>query len=274
VEYVGHPDFRLNRTEEELFGPEADEVRVAQWRHLPVVLAEDPSQPKARVRLTCRQEILLFKRYNYARYRLAILASVQRRDFDAHRVGRMLFWYRRLLACRGMLVDTNGALVVAMVKRTRTDSVEFGELVSEGNMVLLRAIDKFDVSRGFKFSTYACRAILRALGRLASKAAIHRRHFPTAFEPGMEPSDEPDRRRRYERDSAIEELQRMLAHNGADLTDVERTVVGARFGVYGYEQTHTLEQVSRLVSLSKERVRQLQQAALAKLRAALLSAVA
>jgi DNA-directed RNA polymerase specialized sigma subunit len=49
-----------------------------------------------------------------------------------------------------------------MAKRTRLGDVDFAEIVSEGNMALMRAVDKFNVDKGFKFSTYACRAILKA----------------------------------------------------------------------------------------------------------------
>ena len=49
----------------------------------------------------------------------------------------------------------------------RLGDVDFAEVVSEGNMALIRAVDKFNVERGFKFSTYACRAILKAFSRTA-----------------------------------------------------------------------------------------------------------
>lgn len=133
-------------------------------------------------------------------------------------------------------------------------------------MALLRAIDKFDVSRGFKFSTYACRAILKAFSRLATKTGNYRQHFPTEFVPEMERSDEDDRRHQHQRELAIEDLQRVITCNLAELSDVERRVVGARFAVDGHRQIGTLEEVGRMVGLSKERVRQVQNGALAKLR--------
>ncbi|MHC4715877.1 MAG: sigma-70 family RNA polymerase sigma factor [Planctomycetota bacterium] len=269
IDYVPHPDYRLKRTEPELFGPEAETVRVAQWRHFPEVHEEETVSPKARPQLTREQEVLLFKRYNYARYRLAILVPAQAKRFSRRRVPEMLLWYRRALRGRADLASANMALVVAMGKRTRINTVEFAELVSEGNMALLRAIDKFDVSRGYKFSTYACRAILKAFSRLATKTGNYRQHFPTEFVPEMERSDEIDRRHQHQRELAIEDLQRVISRNLADLTDVERQVVGARFAVDGHKQVGTLEEVGRMVGLSKERVRQVQNGALAKLRAVL-----
>ncbi|KPK78923.1 MAG: hypothetical protein AMJ81_14345, partial [Phycisphaerae bacterium SM23_33] len=150
----------------------------------------------------------------------------------------------------------------------------FGDLVSEGNMALLRAIDKFDVCRGFKFSTYACRAILKAFHRLATKIGTYRERFPTEYDPEMEGSDEVERRHVDQRDLAVEDVQRVLIRNVAGLSDVERAIIGARFAVDGYHQAKTLEQVGRMVGLSKERVRQVQNEALAKLRAALAEVAA
>ena len=82
-----------------------------------------------------------------------------------------------------------------MAKRTRLGDVDFAEVVSEGNMALIRAVDKFNVDKGFKFSTYACRAILKAFSRTALKSNRHRMRFPVEFEPDMEKSDWSDRKR-------------------------------------------------------------------------------
>lgn len=269
VDWVGHPSFALAETEGELFGGQAEVIQVPGWRQYPVLEDPEAPAPKARRLLSAGQEAVLFLRYNYARFRLNRLVTAQRRRSARARVADIVGWYRRVLECRSALANANMALVVAMAKRIRIEAVEFGELVSEGNLALLRAVDKFDVSRGFKFSTYACRAILKAFNRLATRTGTYRQHFPTEFDPDMEQSDELDRRHKDERELAIEDLQRVLARNLAELTDVERRVVSARFAVAGRREALTLEEVGRAVGLSKERVRQVQNEALAKLRQAL-----
>src|SRR5207237_1973187 len=98
-------------------------------------------------------------------------------------------WHRRFEHYREYLVRTNLALVLAMAKRTRLGDVDFAEIVSEGNMALIRAVDKFNVDRGFKFSTYACRAILKGFSRCAMKHSKHRIRFPVEFDADMEKSD-------------------------------------------------------------------------------------
>jgi RNA polymerase sigma factor (sigma-70 family) len=268
VDFEPHPAYQLEETEERLFGPQAEAIPVVHWRQYPEFEDDEMPAPKSRAQLTRRQETVLFMRYNFARYRLLGLKTAQEHRFSRPRMREMIEWYKRVLESRAQLVNANMALVVAMAKRTRINSVEFSELVSEGNMALLRAVDKFDVRRGFKFSTYACRAILKSFNRLATKTGTYRQHFPTEFEPDFERSDDGDRRHRDEHDLAIEDLQRVLVRNIAQLSDVEKAVVSARFAVAGQGEAQTLEQVGKLVGLSKERVRQVQNDALNKLREA------
>jgi RNA polymerase sigma factor (sigma-70 family) len=164
-------------------------------------------------------------------------------------------------------VRTNLALVLAMAKRTRLGDVDFAEVVSEGNMALLRAVDKFSADRGFKFSTYACRAILKAFSRTAMKASKLRTRFPVEFEPDLEKSDWADRRRDQIEDDCIDELKAIVDGNLADLSSVEQTVIRRRFNWEQQEESPlTLEEVGKIIGVTKERVRQIQNKALAKIR--------
>ncbi len=271
VDYVSNPEYLRPDTENKLFGIGAARVLVPQWRPSPEFNGGDDEVelPKARPNLSREDEALLFRRYNCARYHLAKLMEKQMRRLVGRRVPEILAWYRLVLENRAALAQANMALVVAMVRRMRTESVDFGDLVSEGNLALLHAVDKFDFSRGFKFSTYACSAIMRAFSKLVTKAGTYRQRFPSSYEPEMERSDELERRHIYEHDLALEDLHRVLFLNGADLTEVERTVLGERFGLAGHDHVHTLHEVSKLVLLSKERVRQVQNVAMAKVRRAM-----
>lgn len=271
VEYVPHPDYLCPDTEDELFGLDAPVVQVSRWR--PSESFEDGQEESdllpAGPNLSRQDEALLFRRYNCARFHLAGLMERQTRRFSNSRLPEILLWYRRAQENRSALTQANLALVVAMVKRTRIVSVEFGELVSEGNIALLRAMDKFDFSKGFKFSTYACCAILRAFSRLATKAGTYHQRFPATFEPGMERSDELDRRHVDQSELALENLGRVLKLNRAGLTGVEQTVLDARYAVDGQGRVQTLTEVSETVHLSRERIRQIQNGVLTKLRQAL-----
>ena len=269
--HVPHPEYLRAGTEKTLFGPDAAAVLVPQWNPSPELAdgQDEVQPPQARRNLSRQDEVTLFMRYNCARHHLAELMGKQVRRFVASRVPRILAWYRRVCENRAALTQANMPLVVAMAKRTRANSVEFGELVSEGNMALLRAVDKFDISRGFRFSTYACSAIMKSFSRLAIATGTYHQRFGTTSEPEMERCDGMDRRHADQHALAIEDLQRVLSLNRGALTDIEQTVLGARFAVSGHSRTHTLQEVSGLVSLSKERVRQVQNVALTKLRLAL-----
>lgn len=270
VDHVPHSEYLCPEAEETLFGPESPTIPVPHWRS--PAESEDGHEvelPKARSNLSAQDEALLFRRYNCARYHLADLMEKQVRCFTRGRVSKILTWHRRVLENQAALVEANLPLVVAMAKRASASLVELAELVCEGNMALLRAVDKFDFSRGYKFSTYACCAILKAISRATSMARTYHQRFPVNFEPGMERSDELGRRHADQRDLAIEDLQRVLAHNRAGLTDVEQAVLAARFALVGHDHACTLREVSTLVDLSCERVRQIQKGALNKLRAAL-----
>ena len=71
-------------------------------------------------------------------------------------------------AARAHLIQANTRLVVSVAKRYRGNGVPFLDLIQEGNLGLMRAVDKFDYSRGHKFSTYATWWIRQAITRALS----------------------------------------------------------------------------------------------------------
>jgi RNA polymerase primary sigma factor len=214
------------------------------------------------------EERLMFLRFNYAKKKLCELQKKARTQTITNELADdVLLWHRRFEHFREYLVRTNLALVLAMAKRTRLGKVDFAEIVSEGNMALLRAVDKFNIDRGFKFSTYACRAILKAFSRTALKSSRHRTRFPVEFEPDLEKSDWSDRRREQVEDECIDELKAIVDRNLADLSTVEQTVIRRRFNWQEQEESPlTLEEVGRIIGVTKERVRQIQNKALSKIR--------
>lgn len=230
------------------------------------------------VLLTAAEERALFLQFNYCRWRVCqIKEQLKKGPMRLEPARQLLHWYRRAEAYRDQIAQTNLALVLAMAKRTRMSEVDFAELVSEGNMALLRAVDKFDVARGFKFSTYACRAILKAFSRSGVKLSKYRQMFPTDFNPKLEKSDFYDRKRAEHEDECVDEIRCILKDNRAELTDIEQEVIQHRFNLKKTEQERrdaqplTLEQVGKIIGVTKERVRQIQNKALEKIRQTLES---
>ncbi len=225
--------------------------------------------------LTADQERALFLRFNFCRYRLMkVLARYRGVRLSAAAAREALHWDRLAQRTREDIIRANTSLVLAMARRSRNSGVELGELVSEGNLALLRCVDKFDAARGFKFSTYACRAILASFSRAGAKAARLRSQFPTPFDPAMERSSFLESKRARIEHDCVEELKRILFENSADLSHVERRVLTARFSLdqaatLPGSRRKTLDQVGSLLGVSKERVRQIQNQAMLKLRAVL-----
>jgi len=222
--------------------------------------------------LTGAEEKVLFHQFNYARYRIwkiqqEVWSSPTKKP-TTEQAEEVLRWYRLSDRIREQIAETNLALVLAMAKRTRMSEVDFADLVSEGNMALLRAVDKFDAGRGYKFSTYACRAILKAFSRQGMKLSKYRQRFPTDFDPKLERSNFLETKRNTFEKDAAEEVKRIVLENRADLTDVERTVIEHRFGLEAEEgeKPMTLEQVGQIIGVTKERVRQIQNKAMEKIR--------
>ena len=273
MDYIDSDEFRHPKAEKRIYDDAEviDRPDVSWYRPL----MDDP-QPERHsgknagtVLLSAAQERVLFLKYNYARHRVSELQLEIGPLEPTEEMARvMLHWYGQAAKYREQIAETNLALVLAMAKRTRMSEVDFADLVSEGNMALLRSVDKFDCGRGFKFSTYACRAILKSFSRQGMKLSKYRQRFPTDFDPALEKSNHLETLRRTHELEAAAEVKYIVLSNDAELTEVEQVVIHHRFGLGGDGLTDplTLEQVGQIIGVTKERVRQIQNKALEKIR--------
>lgn len=289
-EYVDHPLFELpdDQAYTEVFEkPDLLPLPNVDWyvglmdpRTSAAPVANVPKSSGS-VLLTAAQERVLFSQFNFCRREVCRRRDALGPGADPLMVQRkpevreMLDWYARADLLRTQIANTNLALVLAMAKRVRIHPGDFADLISEGNMALLRAADKFDVSRGFKFSTYACRAILKAFSRQGIKMTKHRQMFPVDFDPKFERSNHQSEKNAEHEDDCAGEVGRIVNENLADLSDMERKVVAARFNVgpdaaerraSGNLRPLTLDQVGKMIGVTKERVRQVQNKAMEKIR--------
>lgn len=265
VDYVYHKSFTNRGTEDGLWGADDPLISVPDY-HITNDVGDDvsPDASSKRAKLTPDQEKTLFLQYNFAKYRLAKLIEKEGNNSPAVRE-----WRARSELALERLVQANLRLVPSMAGRVRMPGVEFPDLLSEGYAAVLRSVEKFDVSRGLKFSTYACRAIFASFHRLGRTAQSYRKRFPAQYDPELEQSDQAERRHEQQREDAMHALRTVLQQNLADLGEVERTILQQRYLESIGRAPCTVRDVAEKLSLSTERVRRIEKASLAKLRRAL-----
>jgi len=273
--FVDHPSFRKAVTEKTLFADiERDSLMTRRWCNIVFDDFDRQTRVKAAV-LTTAEEQRVFLRLNYARSRVSRILRACGRRPSRKAALEMILWFERAEAAKTLIVQANMPLVLAMAKRARLGMVDYAELISEGNMALLRSVEKFDCARGFKFSTYSCRAIIKSFSRVAMRTSRYRGHFPTEFDPTLEKSDYLEHCRVAAESDCVYELRSIMDRNLAALNDVERTVIIERFALTAPMDSETpaapktLEEVGTIIGVTKERVRQIQNRALAKLKTAL-----
>lgn len=165
---------------------------------------------------------------------------------------------------RNHIVRANLRLVVALAKKFAASSGHLEDLISEGHLPLIRAVELFDFSRGFRFSTYATWAVRNHFLRSRKDDARYQERFhdgaPFALDHALDP------RNSWQADESQRTAQQVLVdHLLSQLNDREREILSARFGLDGQCAEQTLAEIGDRIGLSKERVRQLAARALEKL---------
>lgn len=216
--------------------------------------------------LTAEQEAHYFRKMNFLKHQAKQYRDGLRRDsVTDEQVNRLEDLLDQASEVKDLLIRSNLRLVVSIAKKNIRPGNDFFEMVSDGNMSLIRAIEKFDYSKGFKLSTYATWAIRRNFARSIPAEHSHQDRFRTG-------SDEMFQ---HSADEGSNEFQQERVHNQQHdalmkilkkLQDRERDILVCRYGLAQGSEPLTLEQVGERFGVTKERIRQLETRALTKLR--------
>jgi len=267
LEYMPHPGFDEPGVRAEFLGemPEPADGkpprRTKAPKGLPPYLASLYEVPL----LGREQEAHLFRKMNYLKFlsdRLRhAIEPTRARTSDLDEVER---FQDDALAVKNQIISANLRLVVSIAKRHVGPSNDFFHLVSDGNMSLIRAVEKFDYARGNKFSTYASWAIMKNFARTIPEENYRRDRFVTGHEEMFEAAAD-NRTDEHEYENAQRRMQDAVKGMLGRLDDRERRIIISRYGISGASE-QTLEQLGKELGITKERVRQIESRAQDKLR--------
>jgi len=238
--------------------------RVRRPSGLPAYLASLYEVPL----LTREQEVWLFRKFNYLKHK----ASQLREQLDPERPSTRLMdqidkIYEEIVELKNRLVRSNLRLVVSIAKRRVAPGDSFFDLVSDGNMSLIRAVEKFDYSRGNKFSTYASWAIMKNYARTIPDEHKRRDRFRAA-DMDMLQTTTDQRADEYQQRLAERDRLQQIGKFLDRLDSREQTIIIRRYGLDHEHEPQTLKEVGSALGVTKERVRQIEAKALEKLREA------
>lgn len=216
--------------------------------------------------LSPEEERRVFCEMNYMRYRANSLRTQLSTDRPCVETVTQI---NRLLdaatSIRNRIIHANVRLVMSIVKQFADDRNRFDDLLSEGISCLIKAVDKFDFDRGFRFSTYATRAVRREVFRLVQRQHRDRGRYTTGTQELL--SQELNRKTEPESvDMSWDHMDQSINTMLTVLDEREKFIVGARYGFDDIGDKPTFQRLGEILGVSKERVRQIEQRALGKLR--------
>jgi len=226
--------------------------------------------------LTRDQEQHLFRKMNFLKYKAGLLRKhmispgSESSEIDPARVQitdlkDIEVLVREANRIKNLVISCNTRLVTSYAKKHVTPQENLFELISDGNMSLLRAVEKFDFSRGNKFSTYASWAIIRSFAHSVPEVKKRMDHYPTGYDElfAAAPDSRSDEHEcLVQAEEAADRVHLLLQ----TLHPREQRIMRMRAGLDSIPRSMTLAEIGKVLGITRERVRQLHLRSMAKLK--------
>ncbi len=179
--------------------------------------------------------------------------------------------YSNDMAARNKILESNLKFVASIAKLYKGRGLSYQELVSEGNMGLIKALEKYDEKRGNKIITYSVwwirQSILDAINKTKSNKTDD---YPADYEEPVENDITNEKFVEYPTPISEDEMDKneindVIIGLVEELTDREKQIVLSYFGLNG-KKPKTLESIGESMGLTKERIRQIVEKALKRMR--------
>jgi RNA polymerase primary sigma factor len=261
IKFVGHPSFDDSTMTAEILGPMPGSAGRTAGAH--EALHSRAGEYQNDAYLTREQEAHLFRKLNFLKYQAAqFSATIEPGDDVAASLDCVAGLLEEANAVQNRIIRSYLRLVASIVKSWIRPGDDFFELLSDGTVAMMRAMQCFDFARGRRFGTYATWVVTNEFARMIPRERDRRHRFTTGREGllqlvsdhrgGLADSEDQDQYRA--------EIRKLLGR----LTDREQTIISCRFGLTG--DSYTLGEIGQELGITRERVRQIESRAMGKLR--------
>lgn len=212
------------------------------------------------------EEREVFRTMNYLKFQVdAIRNKLDAERPNADQLALAEKYLRLAKTVRDHIVEANMRLAISVVKKFVTPQHSFDDLLSDAIFSMMHAVEKFDFDRGFRFSTYAYRAIAHGAYRTISD----RQRQNSRYQNGADSMilEVEDGSGRGSMDEQTWEALRGLLMQAVDQLDRrEQFIIRGRYALGAHRKTKSFQSLADKLGVSKERVRQLEQRAVSKIR--------